>query len=197
VTSVVSVRAPGRPRDERATRAIVEAALRQLMALGFTRVSMESVAAEAGVARATVYRRFRDKADLVTAAIAHHAASGVSPQPSGDPRADLERFLVDFDGRFTRSCIEVLGSLLANQEDPCALALHRERVIEPRRAYALSLLERAQQLGELADDADVELALDLLTGEVVARAVRGSEGRPGWARRSLEVIWKGMAPVRS
>ena len=55
-----SDRGPGRPRDERATSAITDAAVRQLNVLGYANVSMESVAAEAGVARATVYRRYRD-----------------------------------------------------------------------------------------------------------------------------------------
>ena len=63
-------RVRGRPRDERVTRAITEAALRQLLDEGYARLSMESVASEAGVSRATIYRRFKDKADLVTAAIA-------------------------------------------------------------------------------------------------------------------------------
>ena len=131
----------GRPRDERVTRAITEAALRQLLDEGYARLSMESVASEAGVSRATIYRRFKDKADLVTAAIAGsarlEAGTGGSGGPgrSDNPRADLERFLLDFDDRFNRSCLEVLGGLLADREDPTALALHRARVIEPRRAY--------------------------------------------------------------
>ena len=73
-----AARSRGRPRDERVTRAITEAALRQLLDEGYARLSMESVASEAGVARATVYRRFKDKADLVTAAIAGYAGRGTS-----------------------------------------------------------------------------------------------------------------------
>lgn len=49
---------------------MTEAALRQLAEVGYARVSMESIASEAGVARTTVYRRFKDKADLITTAIA-------------------------------------------------------------------------------------------------------------------------------
>ena len=63
-------RKPGRPRDQRVSSAITAAAVRQLADLGYANVSMESVATEAGVARATIYRRYRDKADLITAAIA-------------------------------------------------------------------------------------------------------------------------------
>ncbi len=183
-------RARGRPRDERVTRAITEAALRQLMDEGYTRLSMESVATEAGVARATVYRRFKDKADLVTAAIAGYAGP-VPPASDSGPAADLERFLLDFDDRFNRSCIEVLGGLLADREDPTALALHRERVIEPRRAYARALLEQARDSGELDPKADLDLALDMLVGVVIARAVGGRDLEPGWARRALDLVWRG------
>lgn len=185
-------RSRGRPRDERVSQAITEAALRQLLDEGYARLSMESVASEAGVARATVYRRFKDKADLVTAAIAHYAGSAAS-EVSGDPRADLERFLLEFDDRFNRSCIEVLGGLLADREDPTALALHRERVIEPRRAYARTLLERARDEGHLDSGADLDLALDMLIGVVIARAIGGRGLEPGWAARALELVWRGAA----
>jgi AcrR family transcriptional regulator len=159
------------------------------MEVGYGRLSMESVAEEAGVARATVYRRYRNKADLVTAAIAEYEAADPSPEPSDDPRNDLLRFLADFDNRFTRSCVEVLGSLLANHEDPRSLALHRERVIALRRAYVRSLLERARDLGQLDPEVDLDLALEMLVGVVIARAVGGMPSLPGWAQRALELIW--------
>jgi AcrR family transcriptional regulator len=192
-----ATRVRGRPRDERVTRAITEAALRQLLDEGYARLSMESVASEAGVSRATIYRRFKDKADLVTAAIAGsarlEAGAGGSGGPgrSDNPRADLERFLLDFDNRFNRSCLEVLGGLLADREDPTALALHRARVIEPRRAFARALLEQARDAGELNPDADIDLALDMLIGVVIARAVSGRHHEPGWARRALDLVWCG------
>jgi len=189
-------KAPGRPRDARASRAITDAALRQLMDLGYGKLSMESVASEAGVARATVYRRYSDKADLITAAIAAQGAEVVPPEASDDPRSDLERFLVDFDDRFTRSCIEVLASLFANREDPTALALHRARVIAPRKAYARALLERARDLGQLRKDADLDLVLDMLVGVVVARALSGQVSTKGWADRALDTVWNAMGTCR-
>jgi AcrR family transcriptional regulator len=186
-------RAPGRPRDERASRAITAAARRQLAELGYARLSMESVAAEAGVARATVYRRYRDKADLVTAAIAD--AEGSLPPAGEDPRQDLARFLAQFDARFAEHCLEVLGALLGAREDPRALALHRRRVIEPRLAHARGLLERARDLGQLDADADLDLALQMLVGAVFARRVAGARSSRGWAERAVDLVWAGMGPA--
>ncbi len=114
VSPPAPARPPGRPRDERATRAITDAALRQLVVLGYTRMSMESIASEAGVARATVYRRFRDKADVITAAIADNPGGRIPDEPSDDPRAELIVFLEGFDGRFGESCVEVIGTLLGS-----------------------------------------------------------------------------------
>jgi AcrR family transcriptional regulator len=183
-------RSPGRPRDERATRAITEAALRQLAEVGYARMSMESIASEAGVARATVYRRFRDKADLITQAIAANAGGQFSHEPSDDPRADLIAHLEEFDERFGEACVEVMGTLLGSREEQGALALHRQRVVAPRTAYARRLLTRAQELGQLSTDIDVDLAVEMLAGSVFARRVNGIPSSPQWAKRSVDMIWK-------
>lgn len=187
-------RRPGRPRDERATSAIVEAAVRQLNELGYGQVTMESVAVEAGVARATIYRRYRDKADLVTAAIAGNSTSHLAEVPSRDPRGDLVRYLEEFDRRFAERCLEVVGTLIGAREDPGALALHRQRVVEPRMGYLLSLLEQARELGQLRDDADLDLAWQMLAGSVFARRVAGDPTKPGWAERAVAAVWVGMGP---
>jgi AcrR family transcriptional regulator len=187
------IRTPGRPRDERASRAIIEAAIRQLDDVGYAAISMESVASEAGVARATIYRRYRDKADLITGAIAEHAAE-IPTRPSDDPKADLCRFLVDFDHRFGASGMGVLGVLMTNRDDRRALELHRERVIAPRLAYGRRLLEQARAQGDLRPDADLDLAFQMLSGSVFHRGVAGVESEPGWAERAVEAIWLGMGP---
>jgi AcrR family transcriptional regulator len=188
-----TVRVPGRPRDERASRAITEAAIRQLDDCGYAGISMESVAAEAGVARATIYRRYRDKADLITSAIAEHAAV-IPSEPSENPKADLCRFLIDFDHRFAASGMGVLGSLMSNRDDTRALELHRRRVIAPRLAYGRRLLEQAQARGELRPDADLDLAFQMLSGSVFHRRVAGVASEPDWAVRAVDAIWRGMGP---
>ena len=185
-------RGPGRPRDQRASSAITDAALRQLTELGYAKVSMESVAGEAGVARATIYRRYRDKADLITAAIASNSSTHLDPAPSRDPRADLIHYLDEFDERFAESCLEVIGTLIGSREDPGALALHRQRVVSPRMGYARSLLEQARGLGQLRPDADLDLAYQMLAGSVFTRRVSGVASTPGWAERAVDAVWMGM-----
>jgi AcrR family transcriptional regulator len=189
-------RPPGRPRNERASEAITEATLRQLDKLGFGQMTMESIALEAGVSRATIYRRYRDKADVVTDAI---AGTAVPVRPADDsavdPRRDLVRFLEAFDGRFAESCLEVIGGLVGDRSAPLALEMHRERVVKPRTNYALSLLEEAQRRGELAAGADLALAMQMLAGSVFFRRVAGQQASPGWAEQAVGAIWRGMAPA--
>ena len=132
-------------------------------------VSMESVASEAGVARATIYRRYRDKADLITAAIADNSSTHLSPGSSTDPRA-RPHHLSDRVRRALRR--ELPGG-----------RRHADRIAgEPRRPGAppakghrtphglpRSLLETAVELGLLDPDADLDLALQMLVGSVFAR----------------------------
>ncbi len=185
-------RKPGRPRDQKVSSAITAAALRQLAELGYANVSMESVATEAGVARATIYRRYRDKADLITAAIATNSSTHLAPGAEADPRAELVDYLNEFDARFAESCLEVVGTLIGSRDDRGAMALHRERVVAPRLGYIRKLLEQARREGLLHPDADVDLAIQMLTGSVFARRIAGMPSPPGWAVLAVDTIFAGM-----
>lgn len=192
VATAVEGRVAGRPLDREITRTILAAADRQLRERGYAHVSMESVAIEAGVSRATVYRRFRDKGDLVTAAIAADGGGEFPAWPPADPRQELVRFMTEFDERFAEHCLEVIGGLVGAREDPEVLVLHRRRVVMPRHGYARSLLEEAQRRGELRADADLDLALEMVGGSVFYRRVAGLPGADGWAERAVGAIWAAM-----
>jgi AcrR family transcriptional regulator len=183
----------GRPRDERASRAIADAALRQLAELGYANMSMESVAAEAGVARATIYRRYQDKADLVTSSIATAAATLRSPTAAREPLAALVAALEEFDARFAEPCLEIVGALLGTRADPSAMARHRARVVGPRKAAVVALVVAAKDAGLLRADADPELLVEMLVGAILARRVIGNAPDPGWARRAVEAACDGVA----
>lgn len=151
---------------------------------------MESVASAARVARATVYRRYKDKADLVTAAIAGNRGGHFPAHRSASPRQDLVTYLEEFDARFGAKCIEIVGTLLGSNDERGGLALHRERVVEPRTAYARELLARAQELGQLHGEVDLDLCVQMLAGSVFARSVCGVSSPTGWARRAVDIIWR-------
>ena len=154
-------RLPGRPRSTAVDEAILAAARAELAERGYARMSVDAVAARAGVSRPTVYLRHSTKAELATAAIASMRVQP-RPAPSDDVRADLVAHL-----RLLRAGLErpygmaMLGTMLAEEHDtPELLKLFRERLVEPRR-------------GELLDGASVDVAVNALVGALFARYLAG------------------------
>ena len=184
---------PGRPRSAEADRAILDATVRLLQTEGYARMSMESVADAAGVGKTTIYRRYRDKADLVTAVIA--AIRGVDEMPdSGDTKADVFELLQGFvRGKEQVQSMRLLGTLWAEQErNPDLLRLFRERVIKPRRAMLVGALRRGQERGELRDDFDPNLVIEMMIGAHFARQFSGGTFPRDWARRVVDTIWPAL-----
>lgn len=188
----VEVRAArGRPRSPALDRQILAVAVEHLRRLGYEDMSMEQVAAEAGVGKATLYRRYRNKADLATAALASIAQPSFDePLPDGTCEA-----LIDHLRRFERgvSCgLGVVGTLLGGRSDPELLELHRERVISRCRARGQEILRRAQDRGEVRRDADLEASLDLLVGSYFARCLAGGSTHR-WAETAVDTLLRGLA----
>ena len=163
-------RAPGRPRSERVDDAILAAARAELAARGYARMTVDAVAARAGVSKPTIYLRHPTKADLATAAIASMRVQP-RPEPTGDLRADLIAHL-----RLLRSGIErpngmtTLGTVLAEENDtPELLALFRERLVAPRRQELRAVLQAARDRGELRPETDLDVAVNALVGALFAR----------------------------
>jgi AcrR family transcriptional regulator len=184
---------PGRPRSVEADRAILDATVELLQREGYARMSMESVADAAGVGKTTIYRRYRDKADLVTAVIAAiRDADGVPD--SGDARADVLNLLRGFvRGKEQVQSMRLLGTLWAEQErNPDLLRLFRERVIKPRRAMLVEALRRGQERGELHDDFDPTLVVEMMIGAHFARQFGGRPFPRDWAGQVVDTIWPAL-----
>ena len=163
-------RAPGRPRSERVDDAILAAARAELAARGYARMTVDAVAARAGVSKPTVYLRHPTKADLATAAIASMRVQP-RPAPTDDLRADLIAHL-----RLLRSGLErpngmaMLGTVLAEENDtPELLAFFRERLVVPRRQELRAVLQAARDRGELRAEANLDVAVNALVGALFAR----------------------------
>ena len=191
-------RPPGRPRDPRTDDVILRVTQRHLARHGYGGMSVQAIAAEAGVTKPTIYRRWRGKADLATAALAVLQAEK-APPVSGHTRDDLIALLRDFERALLRpNGMAMLGTLLVEEErTPELIALFRERIVATRRRMVRDLLDMSAARGEIRPGADLETAVNLLIGAFYARYLAGDRGSSDWAARVVDTVWAGLAPAPS
>ncbi|MEL6984557.1 MAG: TetR/AcrR family transcriptional regulator, partial [Actinomycetota bacterium] len=159
-----AARSPGRPRNTDIDAAVLEVARRHLATVGYEAMSLVAVAEEAGTTRQALYRRWNDKADLATAAIASMSTLDERPD-TDDPLADLVEELRAFKvGVTRRNGISLVGTMLQGSVDASLVRLFRKRLVEPRRRRIRHILDRSQDLGLVADDADLDYATAAATG---------------------------------
>lgn len=184
----------GRPRDRDVDQRIVQAALGLLAAEGFDGMSIERVADAAGVPKPTVYRRFKGKADLATAALACLQAR--EPSPRGETAQERVRaILAAFrEGLLRPNGMAMIGTLLVEERrHPELLALFRERIVTPRRRLLCEALARGVETGELRADVDLDAAVNLLVGSFYARYLTGDPIPASWPSRVVSTLWPGLA----
>lgn len=196
---MTSTRSPGRPRSPEADAAIIGATLALLGEVGYRGLSMEQVRARAGVGKATIYRRWNGKAELVKAAIAHLNHDLPVPDDTGTLLADL--VAVAEAGAIaaeTTGSSAVIPRLLADAADDAELReIFHGNLVEPRRAVLRAVLHRAVERGEIRDDADLEIAMDLLVGSIVYRGlISGMETDTLRDRfvAAAEIVCRGLKP---
>jgi AcrR family transcriptional regulator len=165
-------RRPGRPRDPQCDHAILEAALAEYAVNGLEVMSVDAVAARAGVSKATIYRRYPSKLELVVAA-AFQLAEDKAPKPdTGSLRGDLTASLTNLSqllsdpvhGPATRM---LLTDAVRNDE----LSRMHADFVRVRREGTIAALHRATERGELRDDVDLDIAIDSLAGPVFYRHI--------------------------
>ncbi|MEU8520792.1 TetR/AcrR family transcriptional regulator [Streptomyces sp. NBC_01216] len=162
--------AAGRPRSGEASVRILRATVELLAAGGAAGLSVEAVAARAGVSRPTVYRRWQDRTELIAAAVRDAFARANPEAPhTADPAADLVTVLSNTIRLLTGTDLgRVIAGLVSElpREPGLAAALHE--VERERRLILREVLDRARQQGRLRP-ADVDLAVDMLLGPVYLR----------------------------
>jgi AcrR family transcriptional regulator len=195
--STVSMAVPrrrGRPRSQEADQAILAAALDLFAERGPDALGIEQVAARAGVGKATIYRRWRGKEDMLLDAIG--SLRSQLPVPQGrSVRADLIA-LLDWicreaaDPRRAR-----LFALLQGEgaRYPRLLARYLDTVVEPRREVVASVLRRGVATGELRENTDIDAAALLLNGAVLASMSGQAQADGRYARRLVEELMRGLA----
>jgi AcrR family transcriptional regulator len=160
----------GRPRDEEADAAILDAALALLAEQGYGGLRMESVAAKAGVAKATVYRRWPDKLSLAIAAISR--IPELPPVDTGSLLGDLRALRTALVALFkTTRLAGVMPALAAERMRRTSAAAKIDVLIQTRYQPWVAAIERAIARGELpnAAAADSRLIADLLAGILMQR----------------------------
>jgi AcrR family transcriptional regulator len=198
VTQEAKARRPGRPRSEQAHRAILRAALELALEGGLVRMTIEGVAARAGVGKATVYRRWDTKHALMADALRSIAAEIRAPD-TGTLRGDFLGLAAQAIQGNAPGALRLMPRLMSEAaEDPELLAVCRAVLVDPRRAELRAVLRRGVQRGELRTDTDLELAIDGLIGPIVYRVlITGGDPAqlPGLAERVFDQVIGGLAPV--
>jgi len=189
-------RRPRRPRPARAARVITDAALSVFAESGPEGLCIETVAARAGVGKATIYRRWPGKEELLLDALA--AQQAPLPEPPGrSVREDLVTVLSTMrdniaNPRRAREFALLLGE---GAKYPRLMTRYVETILEPRREVIRSVLRRGVATGELRESIDIEAALFMLTGAVIGRGKYDpSSMPPGYVERVVDELLLGLSP---
>jgi AcrR family transcriptional regulator len=187
----------GRPRSSETELAILQATRELLVECGVRKLTIEKVAARSGVAKTTIYRRWRDKDELALAVVLDMVEQVVMLPELGNTRAELLAFV--------NAAVEVLGSTLMGRvmqglvsdlaTDPDLARAFRERVVSVRDAEVERLVERGIRRGDLRADTDPQTAHDLLIGPVYYRLLLTGQPLDGaFAKRTVDAVLRAFAP---
>ncbi|HEY3182203.1 MAG TPA: TetR/AcrR family transcriptional regulator [Gaiellaceae bacterium] len=187
----------GRPREARADRAILDAVLELLAAQGVHDLRVDQVADRAGVGKATIYRRYRSKDELVTAAIAALVGDIAVPD-TGTTEDDLLALMREavavYSGRVAAGAMPALVAAM-HRDAELARAV-RDGFLAARRRALQDVLLRGIDRGDLDPDLDLELALDVLGGPLFYRLlVTGGPIDERLAVGVVDLILRGFAPT--
>ena len=163
------------PRIERSRRVILEAVLEELGAVGYGSLTIEGVAARAGVGKSTIYRHWPGKLALVEDAFRTLKAQALIPD-TGSLRDRMVAFLEELATLVEESTYSACMPALidAAERDPQVRAFHCEFSAE-RRAVLVDVLRDAVTSGELPADTEPELLADALVGPIVLRRLMSYE----------------------
>ncbi|MFI9765777.1 TetR/AcrR family transcriptional regulator [Streptomyces sp. NPDC052415] len=191
----------GRPRSEAVERAIIEGVMRLLEeGVPLAELSIERIARTAGVGKATIYRRWRDKEELFVDVV--RAAEPPDPElPGTSLRDDL---VVLLESLRRRGLVSRSSAILHNvhaqmKSSPKIWAAYHTLVVAPRRRLCIEVLRRGQRDGELREDVDVELLNDLFVGPMLLRSVMRPDADLPAAlpEQIVDTLLEGLRPVSS
>ncbi|GAA4909081.1 TetR family transcriptional regulator [Stackebrandtia albiflava] len=164
---------PGRPRDPAVDAAILRAAVELLIERGVPGAGIEQIAQRAGVAKVSVYRRWKSKSALLAHAVESLREEIPDVESTGRPAGELpvtiDELLPRWGALLTDPRYRLLTARLvgAGPEHPELLAAYREHHVLPRRRRSTAMLAGAVAAGLLPEDTDVEMLVDMISGAVI------------------------------
>jgi AcrR family transcriptional regulator len=184
----------GRPRDAQIDAAVLEATLATLADTGYGRLTLERVARRAGTTKPAIYRRWPSRQQLVLAALGQRLGEARAPD-TGCTLCDLDECLMLFVAAFRRMPPDVIGPLFADCAGDRALRnAFMTTLFDPPRAAVKETLDRAHARGDLRDDVDRDLILDLIGSFVHYRALFGhARSTKAEIERAVEALLRGIA----
>lgn len=195
-THASAERSPGRPREPEVDQRILDAAFQLMAQHGYNRMSMDAVAANAGVTKPTIYRRYASKIELATAAVIAYCQQKPPTYP-GNTRGDLVAQMSDFRRALDRPFgMAMLGTMLAEEHDtPELLACFRTYLVAPRRKALHAILAEAQARNEFRPDAKLDQAVNFLIGSYYAQYVAGDPLPDDWATEVVDSVLEILKPA--
>jgi AcrR family transcriptional regulator len=193
-------RAGGRPRNPELDRAILRAALELLAEEGYERMSIESIAQRAGVGKPTIYRRWPSKQAIVIDALARLTEVAETPT-SGTARERLTAFLEELWSKASHvrdDRTPLLSHLVGEiHRDPELREAVRSTFVAQRRKRVIVLLREGIEAGEIDPGLDLDVAVDVLLGPLLARKLlTGGRISRDVGRTIVDLVFEGATSRR-
>jgi AcrR family transcriptional regulator len=181
----------GRPRSQQSHQAMLQATLELLGEVGFDRLSIEAIAARAGVGKTTIYRRYASKEELVADAIESVREEIVLPD-TGSLQSDLDE-LVQNAAQITLSPLgrQTVATIVSSAaSNPQFARIYWTKYLEPRRKTFAVVIERAKARNEIPTDLDSDLIFDMMSGIMLYTLIfpPTSESWTDYVRRALNLL---------
>ena len=185
---------PGRPRSVESHQAMKNATLELLAEVGYERLSMDAIAARAGVGKTTIYRRYSSKEELVADAIESLREEIVIPD-TGSLWSDLN-LIIESAAKTTLTPLgrQILALILSTvSSSPQFAQVYWTKYLLPRREGFRVVIERAKARDEIQADIDSDLVFDLLSGVMLYAQIfpPTTEAFEAYIRRALALFLKG------
>jgi AcrR family transcriptional regulator len=179
------------------TEAIMRTTLDLGQELGYAKLSIEAIAARAGVGKHTVYRRWPSKGALLLDSLLSLSQSALDYPDTGDVVADLRKQICAAVDLLSTAPFRPLFQAMIGeaQHDPGVASALNERFIAPQASKTVARLKSAREQGQLAPEFDLDLAMAILSGPLYFRLLITQEPLThAYVERILDALFAGMGP---